>query len=369
MMEGITRVIGCATAGLAPLILMSVLVADIGGTHIKLGIVRQGVVVARDAIPAAAVQGFAAALERVEVGWRPLLCTVEGGLAAINGIGIAFPGLIHPQTGRILSSPVGKFDDARALDLDDWARRKFALPLTVSNDANAALTGEWHYGAARGCRSVVMVTLGTGIGTSVIIDGTPLRGEHGQAGNLGGHFVQTLAPRACPCGNVGCAESEASGWSVQQLARQDGRYAESALADEPSADLAAIFRCAAAGDELALRLREHCIGVWSGLAVSLIHAYDPELLVFGGGVMDSSEQIIPAIADHVQKHAWTPWGKVRVAAAALGNDAALLGVGHLVQLHDGNVANDMSIAIDGQPRPHAKFARKSLSPDRLRSDN
>ena len=348
---------------------MSVLVADIGGTHIKLGIVRQDTAVARDVIPSVAAQGFAAALERIDAGWRRLLYSVEVGLTAIKGIGIAFPGLIHPQSGKILSSPVGKFDDAKTVDLDEWAQQKFALPLTVSNDANAALTGEWHYGAARGCRSVVMVTLGTGIGTSVIIDGTPLRGEHGQAGSLGGHFVQTLAPRSCPCGNVGCAESEASGWAVQELARQDGRYAESALADEPSADLAAIFRCAAAGDDLALRLREHCIGVWAGLAVSLIHAYDPELLVFGGGVMQSSEQIIPAIAAHVQKHAWTPWGKVRVAAAALGNDAALLGVGFLVQQQDGNFAKTLPAATDGQPRPHAKFARKSRSQGRLRSDN
>ncbi len=365
MIQWITRVIGCTSAGSLLSIIMSFLAADIGGTHIKLGIVRQGVVVARDAVPATAVEGFAAALDRIEVGWQRLFCSVQGGLGAIKGIGIAFPGLIHPQTGRILSSPVGKFDDARELDLDDWARRTFAMPLTVSNDANAALTGEWHYGAARGCRSVVMVTLGTGIGTSVIIDGVPLRGEHGQAGNLGGHFVQTLSPRPCPCGNVGCAESEASGWAVQQLARQDGRYAESALADEPSADLAAVFRCAAAGDELALRLREHCIGVWAGLAVSLIHAYDPELLVFGGGVMQSGEQIIPAIAAHVEKHAWTPWGKVRIAAAALGNDAALLGVGHLVQQHDDDAEKTLPAAIDGQPRPHAKFARKSPSQEQI----
>jgi glucokinase len=348
---------------------MPVLVADIGGTHIKFGIVRKGAVVARDAIAAETEGGFAVALDRIEDGWRRLCYSLEGDIAVIDGIGLAFPGLIHPRSGKILSSPVGKFDDAAALDLDDWARRRFALPLTVCNDANAALTGEWHYGAARGCRSVVMVTLGTGIGTSVIIDGVPLRGEHGQAGNLGGHFVQTLVPRPCPCGNIGCAESEASGWAVQQHAQQDDRYVESSLADEPRADLAAIFRHAAAGDELAMRLREHCIGVWAGLAVSLIHAYDPELLLFGGGVLQSSEQIIPAIAAHVEKHAWTPWGKVRVEAAALGNDAALLGVGRLVRRRDETAAIDRPAATDGQPRPHANFTRTAPAQGRSQIEN
>jgi glucokinase len=277
--------------------------------------------------------------------------------------------LIHPQSGRILSSPVGKFDDARALDLDEWARQRFSLPITISNDANAALAGEWHFGAARGCRSVVMVTLGTGIGTSVVIDGVPLRGEHGQAGNLGGHFVQSLAPRPCPCGNAGCVESEASGWAVEQLARQDDRYAHSALASELRTDLAAIFRWAAGGDELALQLREHCIGVWAGLAVTLIHAYDPERLVFGGGVMQSSDQIIPAIAEHVQRHAWTPWGNVQVMAATLGNDAALLGVGHLAEQAAGHGLSEVAPLSNGQPRPHAKFTRTPTSQDSLQTEN
>jgi glucokinase len=348
---------------------MPILVADIGGTNIKLGIAHRGKLSARASIPAGTAYGFAAALEQIEAGWRRLVHSQNDDLGLINGIGLAFPGLIHPRTGRILSSPVGKFDDARTLDLDDWARERFNLPLTIANDANAALAGEWHYGAARGCRSVVMVTLGTGIGTSVIIDGVPLRGEHGQAGNLGGHFVQTLAPRSCPCGNVGCAESEASGWAIEQLARHDRHFAESSLASEPRADLAAIFRWAASGDDLAQRLKEHCLAVWAGLAVSLIHAYDPERLVFGGGVMQSSNQIIPAIVAHVERHAWTPWGKVEVVPAALGNDAALLGVGHLVEQTVGTGTSDIPAVADGQPRPHAKFSRTAATHGRMHTEN
>ena len=88
------------------------------------------------------------------------------------------------------------------------------LPVFVVNDANAALAGEWAYGAARGCRDVGMLTLGTGIGSSVILDGVPLRGRHGSAGNLGGHFVANVGGAACTCGGLGCAEAEASGWAL-----------------------------------------------------------------------------------------------------------------------------------------------------------
>jgi glucokinase len=310
---------------------MPALVADIGGTTIKLGLVHRGTVLARESTPAEAENGLAAALVRMESVWRCLCRTANVGLADVQGLGLAFPGLIHPRSGKILSSPAGKFDDARTLDLDEWSRRHFGRPLAILNDANAALTGEWQYGAARGCRSVVMVTLGTGIGTSAIIDGVPLRGENGAAGNLGGHFVQTLNPRPCPCGNAGCAESEASGWAVQLLAERDEHFSRSALAAEPQVDFAAVFRLAVAGDELALRLRNHCIAVWSGLAVSLVHAYDSQRLIFGGGVMQSAAQILPPIEAHVNRHAWTPWGKIQVVAAELGNDAALLGMGHVAE--------------------------------------
>jgi glucokinase len=336
---------------------MAVLTADIGGTRIKLGIIDHGRIMARASIPAEPENGLAAALVRAKEAWLGLGRELSLRSADFSAIGLAFPGLIHPHSGKVLSAPAGKFDDARLLDLQEWAQQQFGLPLVVSNDANAALAGEWRFGAARGCGSVVMVTLGTGIGTSVIIDGVPLRGEHGQAGNLGGHFVQAMPGRPCPCGNVGCAESEASNWAVAILARSDADFARSGLAREPHVDLAAVFRRAAGGDPLAERLRDHCLKVWAGLVVSLIHAYDPERLVLGGGVMQSAEIILPAVQDHVDRHAWTPWGKVQVLAAALGNDAGLLGAAWLAEPADG-LLQHVDGAQDGVPAPHARVGQE-----------
>ena len=95
-------------------------------------------------------------------------------------------------------------------------------------------------------------------------------------------------------------------------------------------DYATIFRCATEADALALEMRNDSMDVWSAAAINLIHAYDPEILVLSGGIMASGGQIIPHLQNKINKHAWTPWGKVKIEAAAFINSAALLGVAHLV---------------------------------------
>jgi glucokinase len=91
-------------------------------------------------------------------------------------------------------------------------------------------------------------------------------------------------------------------------------------------DFENLFSCAAEGDAVAREIVDHCLRVWGAAAVAAIHAFDPEVLVYGGGVMQSADAILPFLQEYVQKNSWTPWGTVRVRAAQLGNDAALLGV-------------------------------------------
>jgi glucokinase len=100
---------------------------------------------------------------------------------------------------------------------------------------------------------------------------------------------------------------------------------ESALAKYSHAGFKEVFQEAAKGDAIATAVRDRCLNVWAADAVGLVHAYDPEMIVIGGGVMKSADVIIPYVEGYVQKYAWTPWGKVQVRAAELGNEAALLG--------------------------------------------
>jgi glucokinase len=170
-----------------------------------------------------------------------------------------------------------------------------------------------------------MITLGTGIGAAAMIEGRLLRGKHSQAGCLGGHIPAVYNGRPCMCGNVGCVEAEASTWALPSICESWPGFAGSLLASEPRLDLKALFRCSAAGDGIAVAIRDRFLHVWAAGAVGLIHAYDPEVLVLGGAVMQSSGQVLPFLREYVTAHAWTPWGKVRVSPAKLGRDSALLG--------------------------------------------
>ena len=131
--------------------------------------------------------------------------------------------------------------------------------------------------------------------------------------------------RPCNCGNIGCAEAHASTWALPAIAKERPGFDASALAREPRIDFAALFRAAREGDAFARELAEECSGVWAAAVVALIHAYDPEIVVIGGNVMRAGDAVLNPIRRHVEKHAWTPWGQVRVVAAALGNSSALLG--------------------------------------------
>ncbi len=301
-----------------------ILAADTGGTLIKLGIVQNGQVLAQSVIPAHSDRPLADRLPAVADAWRELCLAAGTPLEACGGIGISFPSIMDPASGRVLTH-FGKFADAPDLDLKAWARQQFNLPLSIDNDARTALIGEWQYGAGRNCDDLVMITLGTGLGSAALCGGVPLRGGHGQAAIMAGHSSIAYQGQRCPfCGNLGCAEREASTSVLPQMAQRTPGFAQSALAKEGTLDYAAVFRLAAAGDACATALRDHSLLVWGTHAANLVLAFDPARVIIGGGICNAPE-VLPAIQKHIHTHALTPWGKVEVMPSQLGDAAALLG--------------------------------------------
>lgn len=245
--------------------------------------------------------------------------------STLDGMAMGFCGVVDGETGEILST-IDKYTDAPRIDLHGWARQEFNLSLRIENDACLALLGERVSGAARGARDVVMITLGTGIGGAAMLGGRLLRSRSGQAGCLGGHLPVNFRGRRCSCGAIGCAETEASTTVLPILYREHPGFAQSSLAKEPILNFKKLFEAADQGDPIAQDVRDHCVHVWSVLTVGLIHAYGPELVIFGGGVMQRGDELLDPIRAYVAKHVWrTSRGLPRVEIAQLGDRAALIG--------------------------------------------
>lgn len=307
---------------------MNAMVIDLGGTHANCAIVRDRQVLRSRVIRISGSGKLASELPTLAEALKDLAAAEHLPLHDFAGIAIGFCGLVHRDERRVLSTNA-KYVDAPDLDLPAWASTQLELPLSIENDARMALLGEWYAGAASGYDDFAMVTLGTGIGGAAMIDGRLLTGKHFQAGCLGGHFTIRIDGEPCTCGSIGCAESEAAGWSLPGLCLRWPGFAASPLA-KAEIDFEVLFRHASAGDPVAIAVRDHCLKVWAANAVTLIHAYDPELLVYGGGVLHAGQWIVDYVQEYIARYAWTPWGKVQVRAALLGNDAALLGAVPLI---------------------------------------
>lgn len=303
---------------------------DLGGTRIKIGLVSGDVILSRKIVAADAAGGLAASLPVLEQEIDGLLQCAGTGVHALSGVGLAFPGIVDPVGQRILSTNQ-KYDDATQVDVPGWVKKRWNVPFFIDNDARMAAVGEWKYGAARDTDNMVMMTIGTGIGSSAVIEGKVLRGRHFQAGVLGGHISIRYDGRPCNCGNIGCIEAYGSTWCLAETVRSAEDYAASVLAAAPVIDYYALFEAAAKGDRLAMRIRQECLDIWAAGVVNLIHAYDPEVVVIGGGVMSRPDELLPYITERVGRHAWTPWGKPAIRATALHSDAGILGVIYCLQ--------------------------------------
>jgi glucokinase len=248
----------------------------------------------------------------------------------IHGIGLACAGTVDPVHGIVVTSPNLPLVD---VPLSGLLRQAVGRPVVLENDANAAVVAEATDGAGAGLRHVVMLTLGTGVGGGLFLDGRLYRGVGGGAGELG-HVVVVAGGRLCHCGNHGCLEEYASGTA---LARHGARRAGlgdldpgCALADlhrDGRLDGAAVAALAKRGHPGALEAVAE-LGYWLGIGlIGLVNSFNPEMIVVGGGVSDLDELIL-APAREVARAALPPnRDQVRVVKAALGPSAGLIGGG------------------------------------------
>jgi glucokinase len=235
------------------------------------------------------------------------------------GVGVGVPGVIHPGTGALVDE-TPHLALPRDFPVRAALERALALPVVTDNDANCAAFGEYRAGAARGSGVAVVITVGTGIGCGIVIDGRVLRGAWGGAGEIG-HMAQRSRGPACACGVDGCAEPVAGGEGLVQRARAAGIECTGA---------AEVFAAAGAGDERAARL---IAGMADALAHQLactVQTLNPDVVVIGGGVAQAGEALMGPLRTNLARYVQPSHLRgLRVVPAALGNRAGVVGAGLL----------------------------------------
>ena len=248
--------------------------------------------------------------------------------ADFHGIGIGAPGPLRRKDGVVVVAPNLGWHD---YPLSARLAAATGMTVTLDNDANCATLGEWWIGAARGAKNVVGITIGTGIGSGLIIDGRLYHGASDVAGEIGHTTIET-AGRRCTCGNYGCLEAYASGPAIAERAREAlDSNVRSLLRTIAGADLSAltaqqVYQAAQDGDELAREVvRDTARYLGAGVA-NLLNLFNPDVVVLAGGVTEAGELLLAPLRAEARRRAFRPAvDAARIVPGALGGRAGVVG--------------------------------------------
>jgi len=304
---------------------MAVLAIDIGGTKLAAGIVdSEGRILARGEIPTLAKDGLEPVLARIVGLGRDLLSRPEVADIRVHRVGVGCAGPVDLKAGVVFNPP--NLPGWVRVPLSDRIQQALGLPTVLENDANAAGLGEFRYGAGRGAQSIVYMTVSTGIGGGIILDGKVWHGLKDAAGEIGHMTVCPDGPM-CGCGNRGCLEAMASGPSIARRARGVVAHGRpSRLSEIPSPTSADVVRLAQAGDVVAREVWDEAV-MYLGIGVAaVITILAPERVVIGGGVTKAGDYLFQPLREHVrQRVKLVPVESVPILPAALGPDVGVLG--------------------------------------------
>jgi glucokinase len=314
---------------------------DLGGTRVRAArLSHQLEILARQETLTESEEGVDATLDRI----KQLIQDIwpQDG-SSVAGIGISAPGPLNPATGVVVAPP--NLKGWHNVPLGEVLNSAFHVPVYVGNDANVAGLAETVLGAARGCRNVVFVTVSTGIGSGMICDGRMLLGTEGLAAEAG-HIIMLVGDR------VSSLEKEAAGPALARKARARIVAGEKSLMrDLVKGNLdditgATVGQAVQRGDALALDIVREAGRIIGLGMVSLLHLFNPEILVFGGGVSNIGEPLFTPMREAIQKHCIDRayWENLRIEQAALGDNVSIIGAAALV-VTQGGVA-DISRAME-----------------------
>lgn len=305
---------------------------DVGGTNLRGALVStDGKIINRMKIASDADKGIDAVIDNLV----RLIKSIGGG-EKVSAVGFGIPGIIDFKAGVITQAPnicnVNNYPIRENLR----ARLGDAIPVIIENDANCAAVGEWWMGAAKDVGSLVMITLGTGVGGGIILDGKLWRGADGMGGEVG-HMTIYPDGAKCNCGNYGCLESYSSATAVRRMVKEvlSDSSSQTALRglvndEDPGRMPEVVMKAALEGDRAALGIWEQ-FGTALGIGMaSLVNILNVEMIVIGGGVSQAWEMFIDrALAELKRRALRAPAERVRVMKSVLGDDEGIIGASYL----------------------------------------
>jgi len=305
---------------------------DMGGTNTVFGIVdTRGNVISKSAVKTSTHSDVNLYIDDIYVELSKLIEAV-GGIDKIKGIGVGAPNGNY-YTGNIEFAP--NLPWKGVIPFATMMADKFGIPTALTNDANAAAVGEMTYGAARGMKNFIMITLGTGVGSGIVIDGKVVYGHDGFAGELGHVIVMRNNGRTCGCGRTGCLEAYASATGVARSAREilESSKKASILRNIPITDITSkdVFDAAQEGDEIAIEIFNFTGKILGEAFADFVTFSAPEAIVLFGGLSKAGDLIMRPIVENMEKNLLNIWkGKVKVLFSELKEaDAAVWGASAL----------------------------------------
>ena len=309
---------------------LPVLAIDLGGTKIIAAIISdKGQVMAREYYLTLAEEGPQPVIDRLLSAIEHLLGSVNLDSSKLHSISLAAAGAIDLDKGVVTLSP--KLTGWYNIPLRDIVKGNHRVNTFLINDASAAALGEHHFGVGKGVNNLILLTLGTGIGGGIIINGELYSGPCGSAGEIGHTTIDVNGPR-CSCGNVGCLEMLASGTAVaQEAVRRISQGESSSLTDIVDGKVGNITAeevgvAAQNGDSLALEVISKAATYLGVGMVNLVNIFNPEMIIIGGGMAQMGDLLLDTARQVVKERAFPLSAQaVRIVTAQLGDNAGVLG--------------------------------------------
>jgi glucokinase len=271
---------------------------DVGGTNVKIALVDgEGKIIYSNSVPTYAQMGYEYTVNNIKQAIRNLMKETNTEAKDIQGIGFDFPGQVDCKTGVVKNAP--NIPGWVNVPIAQMIEEEFNIPTRIDNDVRCAALGELKFGAGRGCENFVCITVGTGIGSGLVINGKVVRGAANAAGEIGHIKLQMEDGPLCGCGDSGCLEAFASGPSIVAMAQEYLKGGKSAkfreLAGDGEITPYIVAKAAEAGDPVAKRIFEK-MGYYIGMGLtSVINLLNPEKIIIGGGSAECGELLLDPI--------------------------------------------------------------------------